>query len=133
MSIGQIKSVSLIADGISPHLFFHKCFQSAQRLIPLPGYLVQRVLRLIKRARLDAKETLTPLSDAPDEARIFQNPQVFRDRLARDSGAFGQLCDGMQLAVAELHQKVDARRIAEGRKERRLPMKLPDYFLSILG
>src|SRR5258708_25349165 len=85
-----------------PTLVFDERLQPRQRVVPLLGYVIEIFPSVLDRLRLKLEQAFAPDADATHDACVRQDSQVFRHRLPREIGAYGQTRNGLRFAMAEI-------------------------------
>src|SRR5260221_8771529 len=93
-----------VAGASGGRLVLDKRFQPRERVIPLPGDAIEGAPGLVEPPRVELEEVLAPLMNAPDEAGVSKNPEMFGDRLAREWRAFRKTCNRAPRPSAERRQ-----------------------------
>src|SRR5882724_8088770 len=100
-STSMLTSNSIACSAIAASVrVFDVQLQPRQRVVPLPGYLIEIIPNLLDRMRFELKQALAPDAHAAHNSHIRQDPQVLCHRLPRQIGARGQTRDGLRLATA---------------------------------
>src|SRR5258708_19979300 len=100
-------------------------FEPRQRVVPLPGDVVEIFPRVRDRLRLEREQAFAPDAVAAHDARALEYAQMLCHRLPRQLGAVGQAGDRLRLAVAELGQHGEPRLVADGRQNPGTPLQPP--------
>ena len=91
----------------------HKLSEAFDRLVPLVGDETQELPGLDQTLWSDLPDLFSTVTAAPDQARIRERVQVFRDGLPRHFGAVREAGDGERAARTEARHQSQSRVVSQ--------------------
>lgn len=86
-------------------LFFDERFEAAEGPVPLGGYAVEVIAKVVDGLRVELEQPVAAGADATNNSGTFKDAQVLGDGLAREMRAAGELGDRAGSATSEFGEE----------------------------